>query len=151
MPDCHIRPAVPRRKNNQEIRRCFQTINKCMENIEKKKSRGPYKVKSPSRGGARANSGRPKGSTNKIRIEDLLGSIEHATGMDYAQQLASNYVSAITREDWRMVGDYDKAFLNKIVADKQEVEINNPQDSVEAKAQAFADAIAALTKANKNN
>jgi hypothetical protein len=115
---------------------------------QNKPKRHTYSVKSPSRGGARAGSGRPKGSTNKIKMEDLLAHIEQKTGTNYAEQLATNYAEAIIREDWRMVNDYDKAFLNKVVADKQEVEITNPQDAIEVRAQVFAEALASLAKQN---
>jgi len=113
--------------------------------MEQNTKRHTYSVKSPSRGGARSGSGRPKGSTNKIKMEDLLAKIELHTGLDYAEQLALNYASAIDRSDWRMVNDYDKAFLNKVVADKQEVEITNPEETIEAKAQAFAEALMSLS------
>jgi hypothetical protein len=112
-----------------------------------KTKRHTYSVKSPSRGGARTGSGRPKGSTNKVKLEDLLTNIEQKTGMNYAEQIASNYAEAINREDWRMVNDYDKAFLNKIVADKQEIEVVESEDAIADKAQAFADALAALAAA----
>jgi hypothetical protein len=120
------------------------------QNIIKPK-RHTYSVKSPSRGGARAGSGRPKGSTNKIRMEELLEKIELRTGQDYATQLANNYAEAIQREDWRLVNDYDKVFLAKVVADKQEIEVINAQDTIEARAQAFAEALASMAKNNNNN
>lgn len=116
---------------------------------QNKTKRHTYTVKSPSRGGARTGSGRPKGSTNKVKLEDLLDNIEQHTGMSYAEQIASNYANAITREDWRMVNDYDKAFLNKVVADKQEVEITRPEDQIEARAAAFAEALATLASKDK--
>ena len=102
-------------------------------------------------GGARAGAGRPKGSGNKVRIEDLLDEIENATGVTYAEQLASNYASAINREDWTKVGEYDRAFLNKIVADKTEIEVVESEDAVLAKQQAFAEALTALVAVNKTN
>ena len=100
-------------------------------------------------GGARPGAGRPKGSGNKVRIEDLLAEIENATGVTYAEQLASNYASAIGREDWTKVGECDRAFLNKIVADKTEIEVVESEDAVLAKQQAFAEALTALVAVNK--
>ena len=102
-------------------------------------------------GGARPGAGRPKGSGNKVRIEDLLSEIENATGVTYAEQLASNYASAINREDWTKVGEYDRAFLNKIVADKTEIEVVESEDAVRAKQQAFADALSALVTINRKD
>ena len=108
-----------------------------------------YSVKAPTRGGFRPGAGRPKGSSNKIRIEDLIDSIENRSGMSFPEQVAANYVNAIVREDWARVENYDKALLNKIVADKSEVTIEEVGDVVEAKKLAFIDAIAALKINNK--
>jgi hypothetical protein len=106
--------------------------------------------KSNGHGGARPGAGRKPGSGNKIRLEDLLGEIEHQAGMPYAERLALNYVGAIERADWSKVENYDRAFLNKVVADKVEVETVESEDVVQAKAQAFAEAIATLaTVSNK--
>jgi hypothetical protein len=116
-----------------------------MDNTTKTK-RHTYSVKSPSRGGYRPGGGRPKGSSNKVKLEDLLANIEARTGVNYAEQLATNYAEAIIREDWKMVNDYDKAFLNKVVADKQEIEVTNINDDVQAKAQVFADALQDLAR-----
>jgi hypothetical protein len=104
-----------------------------------------YKVKSPTRGGYRPNAGRPKGSSNKIRLEDLMDSIEEAVGQPFEKQIALNYANAIFRNDWAKVADYDKVLLNKIVADKTEVEVITSEDEVTAKAEAFAEALKALT------
>lgn len=112
---------------------------------------GFYKVKSPTRGGLRVGAGRPKGSTNKIRVEDLMNAIELAVGQSFEQQLAENYVEAINRADWNKVLDYDKALLNKIVADKTEVEVITNEDAVEAKAEAFAEALRLITNQPKKD
>lgn len=98
----------------------------------------------PNYGGSRANAGRPKGSGHKIKLEDLLKDIESEVGMPYSRRLAINYSEAIDREDWSKVENYDRAFLNKIVADKQEVEIVEVDDQVRARQQAFAEAIARI-------
>lgn len=110
-----------------------------------------YKVKSPSRGGYRPGAGRPKGSHNKIRLEDLMNSIELAVGQSFEHQLAQNYADAINRSDWNKVIDYDKALLNKIVADKTEVEVISNEEAVEAKAEAFAEALRLITNPTKDN
>jgi hypothetical protein len=109
--------------------------------MEKKKNNG--------HGGARPGAGRKPGSGNKIRLEDLLTEIEHQAGMSYAQRLDTNYVGAINRADWSKVENYDRAFLNKVVADKVEVESTTSEDAVQAKAEAFAEALVALTTVNK--
>ena len=109
-----------------------------------------YAKKAPTRGGARPGGGRPKGSTTKIKIEDLMRQIELQAGQSYDKVLASNYVQAITREDWNGVRDYDKAFMNKMIADKQEVEVVESQDAVTQKQAAFAEAIAQITGITKS-
>ena len=101
--------------------------------------------KAPSRGGARVGSGRPKGSTTKIKIEDLMAQIELQSGQSYDQLLAKNYVGAIQRSDWGGVRDYDKAFMNKMIADKQEVTTVESTEVIEQKQAAFAEAIRQIT------
>jgi len=117
-----------------------------MEQNQNKPSRGPYKIKAPSRGGARAGAGRKPGSSPRYTLEELVNHVEHHAGMSFAERVAINYVDAINRNDWNGVRDYDRILLGKMVADKQEVEVTNTQDTVEAKAQAFADAMMIVTK-----
>ena len=101
----------------------------------------------PRHGGARPGAGRPRGSGHKIRVEDLMMDIELAANMPFTQRVAQNYVQAINREDWNRVGDYDRALLNKIVADQTHVEVTDTEDSVARRAQAFQEALAKLVKA----
>lgn len=114
------------------------------ENESNNQNDSRYSVKSPSRGGARPGAGRPKGSSNKIRIEDLIDSIESRSGMSFTDQVASNYVAAIMREDWARVENYDKALLNKVVADKSEITVEEIGDVVNSKAEAFKEALSVL-------
>ena len=104
----------------------------------------------PRHGGARPGAGRPKGSGHKIKVEDLMLDIETAANMPFTQRVALNYVAAIHREDWNRVGDYDRALLNKIVADQTAVEITDSEDTVAAKAQAFKEALAKLVSSNES-
>ena len=104
--------------------------------------------RAPSRGGARPGSGRPRGSTTKIRIEDLMAQIELQSGESYDQLLARNYVGAISRSDWGGVRDYDKAFMNKMIADKTEVTQIESSEQLEHKQAAFAEAIRQITGIN---
>lgn len=105
--------------------------------------------KAPSRGGARAGAGRPRGSTTKIKIEDLMDNIQNIAGRPYGELLAENYVSAINRSDWQGVRDYDKAFMNKMIADKTEVTTVDSADTLAQKSAAFAEAIAQITGISK--
>ena len=109
-----------------------------------KKSRGFYKVKSPTRGGARANSGRKPNTPNRYSMEGLMASIQAHTGRPFSEQVASNYAAAIERGDWGGVRDYDRVLLGKLVADKQQVETVNAEEVVDAKREAFAHALQAL-------
>ena len=110
-----------------------------------KKTMPANRQRAPSRGGARPGGGRPKGSTTKIKIEDLMAQIELQSGETYDQLLAKNYVLAITREDWGGVRDYDKAFMNKMIADKQELTTVESTEAIEQKQAAFAEAIRQIT------
>lgn len=110
-----------------------------------------YSKKASGRGGARAGAGRPKGSTTKIKIEDLMANIENIAGRPYGELLAQNYVDAVNRQDWNGVRDYDKAFMNKMIAEKVEVDVNNSEDALAAKQSAFAEAIRQITGLGKSN
>lgn len=116
-----------------------------------KKSDKPARKKISSRGGARPNSGRPRGSTTKVTVESLMANIELSTGKSYAEVLAMNYAGAIQRSDWNGVRDYDKAFMNKLVADKTEVTTIDSDDAVLAKQTAFAEAIAQIVGINNKD
>ena len=105
--------------------------------------------KSNNHGGARPGAGRPRGSGNKINLEDLLLDIELETAMPFTQRLAINYSAAIDRNDWARVENYDRAFLNKIVSDKQTVEITDNEDQIAARTAAFQAALTALSSSQK--
>ena len=55
------------------------------------------KKSSPNHGGARPGAGRPVGSGNKVRLEDLMMDLELETNMPYTRRLAINYQHAIAR------------------------------------------------------
>jgi hypothetical protein len=97
-------------------------------------------------GGARPGAGRPKGSTNKMTMEGLLASLDHALGRSYAEQIAINYATALDRSDWSGVRDYDKVLLGKVVADKTEVTTVEGEDAIQQRADAFAEALATLAQ-----
>lgn len=95
-------------------------------------------------GGARPGAGRKPGSTNKLSGQAILESIEKTVGIPYADQLAANYLDTIINNDTALRHQYDKLFLSKVVADKVEVDLTSTEDLVAVKAQAFADALAAI-------
>lgn len=111
-----------------------------------KQSEKPVRKKISSRGGARPNSGRKKGSTTKVTLDDLMKNIELAAGQTYGEILANNYVGAISRSDWQGVRDYDKAFMNKLISDKVAVDVTSSEDVVATKQAAFSAALAKLNE-----
>jgi len=116
-------------------------------------SEKPARKKGPkvsSRGGYRPGSGRPKGSTTKVTLDDLMANIELAAGKSYGELLAHNYVGAISRSDWQGVRDYDKAFMNKLIAEKVEIDVNSTEDVVATKQAAFTAALGKLNEIASN-
>ena len=107
-----------------------EVTEKQSKQSETDKPKRTYKKKAPTRGGVRKGAGRPKGSTTKITIEELLNSMEDATGMNYGQRFATNYQLAVEREDWGLVKEYDKTILPKLVADKLETDITSNGESL---------------------
>ena len=127
------------------------TVTKPTTKLEDPASGQPrYKIKAPTRGGARPGAGRKKGSTPRYTLEDLMAQVEHYTGKTFAEQVAINYAAAIQRSDHAGVRDYDKILLGKMVADKQEVVTVESEDVAVAKAAAFAEALSSLTTAKGN-
>lgn len=91
------------------------------------KTRGPYKVKAPNRGGKRAGAGRKKGAIQKISGREILESIEQTLGISYAVQIALNYQKVLYSNDNRLLLEYDKMILSKVVADKIDITSNGAQ------------------------
>ena len=113
----------------------------------KQKNKNPHPT-FPNWGGARPGAGRPKGSTHKIKIEDLIDSIENMAGMSYAERFSLNYMEAIGREDWTKVENYDRALLNKIVADKQEIVVEDITDNIEIRRKLLIEALDSISAIN---
>jgi len=82
-------------------------------------------------------------------MDGLLTELEGQLGHSYAEQIAINYVTAITRADWAGVRDYDRVLLGKVVADKTQVETVESEDVTAQKAAAFADALRNLANGLK--
>ena len=107
------------------------------------------KPKISSRGGARPNSGRPKGSTDKVTIAGLLTAIENANGLPYVDLLAQDFTQA-RNNDQHLAQKYHNLILNKVSASLTAVEVTDSQEAIDTKRAAFADALAALTGINMN-
>jgi hypothetical protein len=76
-------------------------------------------------GGARPGAGRKKGGTNKISADKILKSIEDTCGKPFEELLAQGYYSSIINQDVNTRLQYEKMFINKVVADKQEVDVTS--------------------------
>jgi hypothetical protein len=81
--------------------------------------------------------GRPKGSRDKITVQGLLAQLEHQ-GLPFEEALARNYAEAQTDRALRY--KYDQLFLNKLLADQQQLEIRQ-SENIDAKEAAFLKAI----------
>jgi hypothetical protein len=122
------------------------------KNIEEpiKRGRGrPVGVKGPkrpSRGGARPNAGRKKGSTNELTISSLLSTLkEKSNGKGYESMLVEDFMQARNNNDTQLTIKYHNLILNKVMNTLAKVEVTDSQDVVEAKKLAFAEALAKLT------
>ena len=108
------------------------------------------KVKISSRGGARVGAGRPKGSGNKITAQDLLEAAEAVTGKPFIVNLFEGYQKSILENNNKIRVVYEKMIIDKVVADRQQVEIVENEDAVAAKHAAFAAALADLAGINQD-
>jgi hypothetical protein len=101
--------------------------------------------KKSTRGGYRPGSGRPKGGGNKVTAQDLLDAAQRQLGRPFVESLMEGYVNSITLDDRKTRVIYEKMIIDKVVADRHQVEVEDGEDTVEAKRVAFAEALAALT------
>ena len=107
--------------------------------MEQKKTNG--------HGGARAGSGRKKGGTNNLTIETLLQSIQaKAGGRPYEELLAEDFVNA-RNVDTNLAQKYHNLILNKVAPSLSRIEVDQDEDLVAVRAEAFAQALADITKA----
>ena len=89
-------------------------------------------------GGARPGAGRPKGSGNKLTIDKLLAAVDTKLGQPLEDQIAENYVRSLT--DPKLAHSYEQMFLNKVMADRQQIEIDETS-TVESRQAAFLKAL----------
>lgn len=97
-----------------------------MDDIEKQSN------KTSKLGGYRPNSGRKKGTTNKISGATILQSVEKYCGEKFEDLLAQGYFDSIKNEDKVTRLQYEKMFLNKVVADKSEVDLTSKGEQLQA-------------------
>ena len=87
--------------------------------------------KKKGRGGARPNSGRKVGSTVKLSSADILAEIAKRD-VPFAEGLAEDYAKARSSGDLMLVQRYQQMFLNKLIADKQEMDVTSNGQTVGA-------------------
>jgi hypothetical protein len=112
------------------------------------KKRTSKQVNKPNggRGGAKPGAGRPKGSTEQVTISGLLASLKaQANGKNYEELLIEDFLGARNRGDSQLTVKYHNLILNKVMNSLTKVEVTDSSDAVEAKQQAFAEALSKLT------
>jgi hypothetical protein len=112
-----------------------------MSDINQKKS---------NRGGARPGAGRPKGSTERVSVDQILTTLEHYSGQTYAELLARDFTEAHTANDRNVILKYHNLILNKVAPSLNAVEVVNTETEAEAKALVFQEALAKLQALNES-
>lgn len=74
------------------------------------------------RGGYRPNSGRPKGSTNKISPQTLLHDFRREQGMTFSQFINKKIKDAEINNDHELVSKYILGLAKYIIQDIQQVD-----------------------------
>lgn len=108
------------------------------------------KSEKPGRGGAREGAGRPSGSKNKISLatsQTVVEMLYSKTGQVYEEMLVEDFLKARNTND-ALAHKYHALLASKLMPDLQSIEITNPEDQIEARAAAFAEALAALSVKN---
>ena len=100
-------------------------------------------------GGKRPGAGRPKGSRDQVSIKSLLETLDKKTGgRDYEELLVEDFLTARDHGDSQLTLKYHNLILNKVMNSLARIEVTDSKDAVEAKQQAFAEALARLTGIN---
>ena len=79
-------------------------------------------IKKKGPGGARPGAGRKKGVTQKLSAQTILAAIEK-TDKPFAVGFAEDYHNARMGDDKHLLQKYQSMILNKVVADKQEIDV----------------------------
>jgi hypothetical protein len=117
---------------------------------DKNSTNSRYSTKAPSRGGARAGAGRPKGSTEKLTARLLLETCDQVIGKPFEVSLIEGYKQAIDLDDRRNRAVYEKMILDKVSTTLIEAEVTESEDTVTAKALAFQEALAKLVSLDQS-
>ena len=123
----------------------IQIIVMIIKMLKMQKKSKPAGVKISSRGGARAGAGRPRGTRNKVTVQDLLAAIETQSGHGYEDLLVRDFMAARSGNDNHLVHKYHNLISGKILSTLATVEVTDTADAIQAKQAAFAQAIAQIT------
>lgn len=107
------------------------------------------KAKISSRGGVRPGAGRPKGSGNKITAQDIIDEAAKVVGKPLITSIMEGYSKSILENNNKLRMTYERMFLDKVIADRHQVETVESEEAVEAKQAAFAQALADLAGIKK--
>lgn len=97
-------------------------------------------------GGAREGAGRRKGSTNKVSAREILDTAEQILGKPLIVSIIEGYQDTILDGDRKHRVVYEKMLVDKVATHLLDVEVTDSQDTIEQRRQAFAEAMAQLTK-----
>ena len=86
--------------------------------------------KKHGRGGPRINSGRPKGSTNKISPGTLLHDFRKEQGMTFSQFINKKIRDAELNNDHELVAKYILGLSKYIIQDVQQVDVTTQGQSL---------------------
>ena len=95
-----------------------------MESQKNNKLNNNHIVQKKGRGGARPGAGRKKGSHVKLSAVDILNEIAKQD-VPFAVGLAQDYMKARQSGDLNVIQRYQQMLLNKVVADKQELDLTS--------------------------
>jgi hypothetical protein len=95
-------------------------------------------------GGVRQGAGRPKGSGNKLTAQDLIDTAQQVIGKPFVVSLMEGYKKSIDENNNKVRVTYEKLIVDKVLADRQQIEVTESADAVQARAEAFAEALTTL-------
>lgn len=102
--------------------------------------------KKSNHGGARPGAGRKPGSKDQVTVKYLLEVLSAKSGgQSYEEILIEDFLTARLNNDTQLMLKYHNLISNKVLSTLNTVETVESEDAVEAKKQAFAEALAALT------
>jgi hypothetical protein len=121
---------MPIIKSSGEVNQLtVETEKQSLVPVTEKKKR-VYAKKSPSRGGARPNSGRPKGSTNKISHKDFLEEFEKQSGKTFNQFVIESILRAKYEINDELVSRYILGLSKYLMEDTKQVDITSMGQSL---------------------